>query len=293
MIRDLSQLHDVVDRYKRIPLTASPSSDNKSLVDYKKELSRTVAHKDHEVNKLQELLYHARAKHDNEAAFCTYIDTPLQLRAPTEDRQVVGLPLLALACARARGDTVRLLLIAGAAVESKATLGGVPVPLLAVAILSRSEEVVQVLCAFGANPFSIPAALWADERSVASATHLQKDVDGWWSDPAMRDQLAAALTYPMRYWLREAARLPPLTDLQRAMFRANSLRALPAVRLAVVGQEAAQVMLLGAVQTWAGTSAHQQKLPLVLVFAGAHSCTCTCTCTCTCARHCHACIQVY
>lgn len=234
------------------------------------QLCQELANPDHLLIKVQELLGQAKKLcPPSYRTFPAFLDAQRMLRPNPKDNLFVTAPLLAIAAASGRPDTVLHLLKLGAGANTCAEVmhNGeliAKVPALALGIASGADEPVQWLCAFGADPCLIPRDMWAADGAEGAQG---AEVTAWCSEEARQD-LAPKLTFTMKYWLRQAALLPPLTGTQRSIYESTGLRALPALRLSVVGQEAAQTLMHSAVETWVASEGNRSPKPLVMVLAG-------------------------
>ena len=143
-----------------------------------------------------------------------------------------GFPPLAYAIASGRADVV-LVLLESLAMPNVKTADGVP--MLALAVLAEEPEIVRLLLSFGADPSSIPRHLWdlqhegdTDDLIGGSGPEGADAPEGGgkagdssdpgaliWCSSDFAQNIEVRLTWAMRYWLREASQLPPLTTTTR------------------------------------------------------------------------------
>lgn len=136
-----------------------------------------------------------------------------------------------------------LLLEAGASPNATMADG---TPMLALAVLAGEPDMVRLLLSFGADPASVPRHLWdlhgADSNEnepegnscgIAAEDHASNwetvDMDSSvpkaypWCTADMCQSIEREMTWAMRYWFRQAMRLPKLTSTMQKSLQVGAL----------------------------------------------------------------------
>ena len=105
---------------------------------------------------------------------------------------------LAYAVAAGREGPLKRMLYEGLGVNERLKPDDLDIPLLAIAILSGQERVVQLLLSYGASPWTIPADLWLEDPTSISIGGEKHKAEAEWCSGEMPALLEQKINYPMQ-----------------------------------------------------------------------------------------------